>query len=156
GGSSSYYPYSNTKVLPLSTPFPLSSQNAAPPPATLDLPVATLVIADRNLKLPRSYQWNVALEQSIGASQSFSLTYVGAIGRHLLRVTQLANVNPNFTNISLTTGTATSDYHALQLRFQRRLSRGLQALTSYTYSHSIDIASTDAFASRLNTPASLA
>src|SRR4030095_10997002 len=30
-----------------------------------------------------------------------------------------------------------------QLQFQRRLSRGLQALTSYTWSHSIDIASAD-------------
>jgi hypothetical protein len=84
------------------------------------------------------------------------LTYVGAIGRDLLRVTQLANLNLNFPNISLTTGSETSDYHALQLKFQRRLSRGLQGLASYTFSHSIDSASTDAFATRLNTPASLA
>jgi hypothetical protein len=32
----------------------------------------------------------------------------------------------------------------MQLKFQRRLSRGLQALASYSLSHSIDIASTDA------------
>src|SRR5262249_22577169 len=49
-----------------------------------------------------------------------------------------------------------SDYHALQVRFQQRLSRGLQALTSYTFSHSIDSSSTDAFSTRLNTPASVA
>jgi hypothetical protein len=36
------------------------------------------------------------------------------------------------------------------------MSRGLQALASYTFSHSIDIASTDAFADYLNTPASFA
>jgi hypothetical protein len=34
--------------------------------------------------------------------------------------------------------TARSNYNALQLQFQRRLSRGLQALASYTWSHSID------------------
>src|SRR5260370_25518811 len=31
-----------------------------------------------------------------------------------------------------------SNYNALQIQFQRRLSRGLQALASYTWSHSID------------------
>src|SRR6266567_4234865 len=51
-----------------------------------------------DLNPPLSYQWNVALEQSIGSSQSVSLTYVGAIGHRLLRVTQLANLNPNFPN----------------------------------------------------------
>jgi hypothetical protein len=35
----------------------------------------------------------------------------------------------------------TSDYDALQTQFRRRLSRGLQALASYTWSHSIDTAS---------------
>src|SRR6266536_4003246 len=52
---------------------------------------------------------------------------------------------PNFGNVSITRNLATSDYHALQLQFTRRLSRGLQALVSYTWSHSIDIASSDSF-----------
>ncbi len=64
-------------------------------------------------------------------------------------------VNPNFPFVQLTNNTATSDYHALQLRFQRRLSHGLQALASYSFSHSIDIASTDEFAAFLNTPNSI-
>ena len=92
----------------------------------------------------------------MGSSQSLSVTYIGAIGRDLLRVNSLSNLNPNFPFISLTDNSATSDYHALQLKFQRRLSRGLQALASYTFSHSIDSASTDAFANYLNTPGSLA
>jgi hypothetical protein len=44
----------------------------------------------------------------------------------------------------------------LQVKFERRLSQGLQALASYTWSHSIDISSTDAFANYLNTPSSVA
>lgn len=103
-------------------------------------------MADPHLSLPRSYQWNLALEQSLGTSQSLSLTYIGAIGRDLLRVTNLFNPSPSFQFVSVTDNSATSDYHALQLKFQRRLSRGLQGLISYTYSHSIDSASTDAFA----------
>jgi len=70
------------------------------------------------------------------------------------------SVNPDFSFILLTDNSATSDYHALQLKFERRFSPGLQALTSYTWSHSIDIASTDAFSNAtndfLNTPGALA
>jgi hypothetical protein len=65
-------------------------------------------------------------------------------------------VNPNFSFIGLIDNSATSDYHALQLKFQRRLARGLQALGSYTFSHSIDSVSTDAFATYLSTPSSIA
>ncbi len=66
------------------------------------------------------------------------------------------NPNPNFGYVNVTDNSATSDYHALQVKFERRLSQGLQALASYTWSHSIDIASTDAFANYLNTPSSVA
>lgn len=157
GGVTGYFPYfTNRTIAPSPTPFPLSPQDAAPPPFTLNPPVSTIIVADPHLKLPRSYQWNIALEQSMGSSQSLSLAYIGAIGRDLLRVTQFFNVNPNFQSLSLTDNSAASDYHALQLKFQRRLSRGLQALASYTFSHSIDSASTDAFANYLNTPGSLA
>src|SRR5262249_13994339 len=52
-------------------------------------------------------------------------------------------INPNFTSVNVTTNQATSDYHALQAQFQRRLSRGLQALVSYTWSHALDDDSVD-------------
>jgi hypothetical protein len=155
GGVSSYFPYLATKTIPAPAAFPLSPQDAAPPPFSLNPPVANILVAEPNLKLPRSYQWNVALEQSVGSDQTVSLTYIGAIGRDLLRVTQLPNPNPSFQSVNVTTGTATSDYHALQLKFQRRLARDLQALTSYAFSHSIDSASTDAFATYLNSPTAL-
>jgi hypothetical protein len=151
GGASSYFPFGVFRNR-TAVPFPLSPQNAAPPAITTNPPVSIIIVADPHLSLPRTYQWNVAWEQSLGSSQSLSLTYIGAIGRDLLRVTNIFNPNPKFGQVSLTTNTATSDYHALQVKFQRRLSRGLQALASYSFSHSIDIASTDAFANYLNTP----
>jgi hypothetical protein len=109
-------------------------------------------VAEPNLRLPRTYEWNLAAEQSLGSSQSLSFTYIGAYGRDLLRVTNIYNPNPNFFQINLTDNTASSYYHALQVKFQRRLSHGLQGLTSYSFAHSIDNASTDAFANYLNTP----
>jgi hypothetical protein len=151
GGVSSFFPYIADKNFS-SSPFPLNAQDAAPPALMTNPPVGQMLVADPHLKLPRSYQWNVAFEQSIGNNQTLSATYVGATGRELLRVTNLFNVNPNFEFIALTDNSATSDYHALQLKFQRRLSRGLQALASYSWSHSIDIASTDAIATNVNTP----
>lgn len=109
-------------------------------------------MADPHLKLPRTYQWNVAVEQLLGRSQVFSVTYVGAIGRDLLRVSDLVNVNNNFGLIAVTGNTATSVYQALQVKFERRLSRDFQVLGSYTWSHSIDSASTDEFAQGVAPP----
>ena len=128
-------------------PFPLRPLDAAPPVLTTNPPVEDLIVADPDLKLPRTYQWNIAVEQSLGSSQSLSLTYVGALGRDLLRQTALnpaAGGNSNVVYVCPIDNTATSDYNALQVKFQRRLSRGLQALASYRFSHSIDISSTDA------------
>jgi hypothetical protein len=155
GGVSSYFPYLND-TFATDVPFPLSAQNAAPPALTTSPPVSVISVADPNLKLPRTYQWNAALEQSLGSSQSLSATYVGAVGRDLLRVTDLVSPNPDFGYVNVTSNTATSNYNALQLKFERRLSHGLQALASYTWSHSIDIASTDALANYLDTPSSVA
>lgn len=154
GGVSSFFPYSGSRSFAPGA-FPLSPQNAVPPSLTTNPPVNTILVADPHLKLPRSYQWNVSFEQSIGSKQSLSATYVGAVGRDLLRATKLLNVNPNFQSITLTDNSATSDYHALQVKLQRRVSQGLQGLASYTFSHSIDIASTDA-ANNRSTPGTIA
>src|SRR5262249_30568906 len=70
----------------------------------------------------------------------------------LLRPTNLFNPNPNFQFVSVTDNSATSDYHALQLKFQRRFLRGVERLASYTYSHPIDIFSTHAVSTYLHTP----
>jgi hypothetical protein len=155
GAASSYFPFFGSKIIP-GAPFPLSAQNATPPAIETTPPVSTIIVAEPDLKLPRTYEWNVAFEQSLGSRQSLSATYVGAVGRDLLRVTDLLAPNANFSFVAATDNLATSNYNALQVKFQRNLSRGLQALASYTYSHSIDIASTDAFANYLNTPLSLA
>jgi len=49
--------------------------------------------------------------------------------------------NPQFDDIDLLESRANSNYHSLQARFQQRLSQGLAALVSYTWSKSIDDAS---------------
>lgn len=52
---------------------------------------------------------------------------------------QLASTTPVAgSDVSVTRNGAGSNYHALQAQYQRRLSRGLQALASYTYSRATD------------------
>lgn len=137
------FPYYRTRFASSSNgiPYPLNPALVAPPPFSLEPPFGSVGVLDPNITLPRVYQLSAAIEQAIGTDQTLSLTYVGARGRRLLRRERLLFLNPDFQDISITRNNATSDYHALQLQFQRRLSNGLQALVSYTWSHSIDIAS---------------
>ena len=84
GGVSSFFPYIADKNFSPS-PFPLSPDDAVPPALNSHPPVSTMLVAEPHLKLPRTYQWNVALEQSIGNNQSISATYLGAIGKQCAR-----------------------------------------------------------------------
>ena len=135
------FPYLANKTL-LNTAFPLS-QSAATPPSLITNPISTFTSFDPRLKLPYTYQFNLALQQSLGTNQTVSATYVGAIGRRLLRKDRLLNPNPAFVIVTIARNGATSDYHSMQLQYNRRLSKGLQAIASYNWSHSIDNASND-------------
>jgi hypothetical protein len=147
-------PFSADKILPLAA-FPLTPDQLKPPEINPNGLVTLLYAFDPHLKLPYTYQWNFAVEQSLGANQTLTATYVAAVGRRLLRQETLAgtvqggNLNPAvFAPVSIasiTRNEATSDYHALQLQYQRRLSRGFQSLASYTWAKSLDNVSTDSF-----------
>jgi len=126
--------------------LPLSNIEPLIPPFSVQPPYTGNVIDgfSEDLRLPRSYQWNVALEKSFGAKQAVSVTYLAQIGRALLRQEVIPKPNPNFTGVfDLTVNGDTSDYSALQVQYRRPLLRGLQALLNYTWSHSIDTNSSD-------------
>jgi hypothetical protein len=135
GAAATSFPFAREN-LTLGAPFPLSPALAAPIPFSLNPGSSSIAMADPNLKLPRTYQWNFAVQQALGSSQSFTATYIGAAGQDLMRNVLLLSPVQSFDTIF--TNGATSSYNALQLQFQRRLSQGLQALASYTWSHSID------------------
>jgi hypothetical protein len=130
-------------------PFPLSASalDTTPTP-NAQAPYNTAVRAfDPHLKLPYALQWNVTLEQPLGENQSVTVGYVGSAGRRLLaqRFYDPRN-NPAFANgfgVYVTANQSSSSYNSLQVRFQRSLSRGLQALVSYSWSHAIDDATSN-------------
>ncbi|HEX3104852.1 MAG TPA: carboxypeptidase regulatory-like domain-containing protein [Terriglobales bacterium] len=124
--------------------FPLDSVTASPPPVTpanLTSLFGGLFALDPHLKLPYTVEWNLALEQGIGMKQSVSASYIGSIGRRLIQTEHISAPNPSFGSANLVSNSAISNYNAFQIQFQRQLSRGFQALASYTWSHSIDTAS---------------
>ena len=147
-GFSIQYPFGSTAslsgpVIGGTATFPFTPANAAPGPIVA--PNASnggiLSASDPNLRSPYTLQWNVAVEQALGPEQTMTVSYIGAAGRNLIQPTTIFEPNSNLFAAFLTTNAGTSDYDALQLQFQRRLSHGLQALASYAWSHSIDTAS---------------
>lgn len=151
--ANSSYPFSALNLITPGT-FPLDPASAAPPaitPDSLSCCGNTLTAFDPHLRQPYSLQWNVAFEQGLGAQQSISATYIGSSGRRLLQTAYVVAPNPNLFSATLVGNTASSNYNALQLRFQRRLSNGLQTLASYTWSHSIDDGSAGSSALGSNT-----
>ena len=130
---SSAVSYSNVAV-------PLAAAQAIPAPFSTNYPVTDFVyVTVPNLKLPRTWQYNIALEQSLGEGQNLSLTYVGALGRDMIYNYYIYSASQNFpSGVSVATNGGTSHYDALQARFQRRFLHGLQALAQYTWSHALD------------------
>ncbi len=138
----SNYPFAVFRFVFGGTYPPVNPNQFAPPAITPPTASSgTLRGIDPNLQLPYTLEWNAAVEQELGRQQSITASYIGASGRRLLQTALVSKPNQNYARAQLVTNAATSRYNALQLQFQRRLSHGLQAIASYTWSHSIDTAS---------------
>ena len=148
------YPFGASKFV-FGGNFPFDSTTATPPPITVEGLAepgsSPLTAFDPNLLLPYTLQWNISAEQALGKQQALSVSYVGSVGRRLIQTAVVSSPNPSFDSAYLVSNPATSDYAALQVRFQRQLREGLQALASYTWSHSIDTASAGSNAVGSNT-----
>ena len=157
------FPYNRT-VRRTNVPYPSTDANAQPaPPLDLNPPYTgqdfTVIGPDNTL--PRTYQWSVSLEQAFGASQRLTATYTGHRGEQLLRRYFYAfdgthPVNPSFplARLNITRNDPgwgdSSRYHALQLQYIRRLSKGLQVLANYTLAKATDTGSDDTTSNIVN------
>jgi hypothetical protein len=125
-------------------PVPATAAQLQFSPSTTP-PYSTIYAFPHDLQLPYSFQWNTSVEQAMGRSQSLTISYVGSAGRRLIQLQELSlgALNPNFGSVIVFPNGVTSNYQALQLQFQRSVSHGVQVLSSYTWSHSIDFGSND-------------
>jgi len=128
----------------LFVPFPLSAQVRTLPRLGVD-PPQQFVLLDPNLRLPYTVQWNSAWEQSLGAAETLTVGYVGASGHRLIVLRNYRQALAEWPNaiipLSIQRNLGQSNYHALQVQYQRRLRRGFQVLASYTLARSKDNAS---------------
>jgi hypothetical protein len=81
--------------------------------------------------------------KNLGPQQQLSVAYVGSSGNRLLHTETLFDRNPDFAFLRLVTNRGSSDYRALQLKFDRRLTDGLAAHISYSWAQSRDNVSDD-------------
>jgi hypothetical protein len=142
-GTMVYFPYMAARLVLGPIPFDFSNAAFQAPPFTLVPSSSTAYISavDPNLKVPFTYEWNAAIQRGLGANQSISATYVGAHGHNLLRGDVIGSSVGYRTQT--TRNADWSTYNALQLQFQRRMTRGLQVLASYTFAKSTDTNSDD-------------
>src|SRR5262249_29301272 len=109
---------------------------------------------------PRMESWNVAIQRELHLGLSGEVAYAGSRGTHLYSPgTNLNQIPPEllgppeqfgglspqarrpfpeFNSIPLNTFGSSSNYHALQVKVQKRAASGLIFLLAYTFSKSID------------------
>lgn len=127
---------------PIGIPFDLNDPLFRPiAPSTNIGPSDTLSAVDPRLRVPMTYQWNLAVERRFGKNQALSLTYVGAFGINLLRADLVLPSTGN--RVGVIRNADSSRYRGLQLQFQRRMLKGLQILASYSLAESEDTGSSD-------------
>jgi outer membrane receptor protein involved in Fe transport len=114
------------------------------------------IVFDPRSRVPYVQEWNFSLQRQLGHNMSVDAAYVGNKGTKLeTRVPFNRAMMPGPGPVDerrqfpdLSEGYASrhiglSNYHALQLKFETLFSNGFAVLASYTYSKSIDIASSD-------------
>ncbi len=105
-----------------------------------------VLVWPRNSQNSSVQQFNLQVEQQLGANTSLDIAYVGTKMDHL--ATQFnANATPlgggpaaypTVGNVTEYAFIGTGHYNGLQTRLNRRLSQGLQVTAAYTWSHTID------------------
>ena len=106
--------------------------------------ITNTVAVNPNYQVPYVMIWNFGIEYNLTASTFLELMYTGTRGVHLDELLGFGptTASPNVTGFTYDTTGAFSNMNALQVRLQKRMTRGLTFTARYTYSKSLDDAST--------------
>jgi len=144
---------------------PFSSFSNVGTPSTLTLPLSfppnllgkSLRLVDYQMQQPHILDYNLTVERQLPWQTGLTLGYAGSRGINLMQikdgnptVPQIVpdgrkfwagsdpRLNPNWAAIELHTAAGNSWYNALQFGLNKRLSKGLQFQSSYTWSKVMD------------------
>ncbi|HKV78000.1 MAG TPA: TonB-dependent receptor [Candidatus Sulfotelmatobacter sp.] len=114
---------------------------------------------DQSMKDASGQNFYLGVERQLWSNMMFRVNYQGSLGRHLPMLenynredgiaanSKLTSIRPNalYTGFNYRSDSVSSNYNALVLEVQKRLSSGLEFQTGYTYSKLLDVNS-DLFA----------
>jgi hypothetical protein len=136
-------PFSFTQTNIASAPPPLTIQNGFPPPTAS---VTNNYAVAKSYRLGYAQVWNLDIQRELPGNVMLNLDYTGTKGAHL-DVVRAPNrgpsglLLPDVQSFLLETSDANSMLHSGSLRLRKRLQHGIAVGGSYTYSKSIDDAS---------------
>lgn len=109
-----------------------------------------------NFRTPYVQQYSLGIQNEFARNWMLDVSYVGSAGRKLLRLRDLNQapvpaagapglLSPGLSSLAVQgfgvhemQSSSNSNYNSLQATLTKRMSNGLQFLTAYTYSHSLD------------------
>jgi len=145
--------FSPARVPRLSNPFP--PLVPLKPQGTAELNAANPIVFGHAFsnETPHMDSWQVSYERQLSKTLMAEVAYAGSKGSNLIWVGNINEVQPgpgtqpsrrliqplsNVSQILYFDPANTSDYHGLQMKLNKRFSRGLQFLASYTFGKSLD------------------
>jgi hypothetical protein len=146
GAFFSGYPYYAQGPYQMEVPLPLTQGDLAAPTVSLTPPYSNdYYFTDPNLTLPYTEQWNLSLDRTMRSDNVLTVSYVGNAGHKLLADIEArnsaGNLNPAVFGAGqayINSNAASSSYNALQVMDTGHITRDLQMVGSYTWSHALD------------------
>jgi Carboxypeptidase regulatory-like domain/TonB dependent receptor len=137
----------NRYLFDIGVPVPTSP--VAPPGTRIPATGSGLqIFNDPNRKDEMYHQYNFTVQYEFARNWLAEAAYVGSMGRNLLTLTNIGTGNDEggpgsreVTGIGAVIATrynASSNYNALQTKLEKRFSKSLSILSTYTWAHAID------------------
>jgi hypothetical protein len=102
-------------------------------------------VLDPNIRSPYTERWSFGFQRQLPQKMLLDLSYIGTVSHKLFtnqdvnpRQLNGARVHPDFGIRQIRGSSGNSNYHALQLRVERRFERTLTFMGTYTWSRMID------------------